>query len=105
MSPPHPTGVVALPNPGRKAMDENLAFRRAYGLKTPEWAFWEPLLLMVDEVYRGTADTLLASAQSKFKQRMAEMKRRLQAAMTYPEVLHASRVAHLKRNLNTMRKQ
>ena len=27
------------------------AFRHAYKLHTPKWVFWEPLLLLIDEVW------------------------------------------------------
>ena len=35
------------------------AFRHSYGLPL-EWRFWEPLVLMIDEVYRSRADGTLA---------------------------------------------
>jgi hypothetical protein len=45
------------------------AFRHSYGL-TLEWRFWEPLVLMIDEVYRSRADGTLAAMRSAQQEKL-----------------------------------
>lgn len=46
------------------------AFRHAYKLHAPDWVYWEPLLLLIDEVYRAQHGQMLASAQAASKDKL-----------------------------------
>ncbi|KAG2488478.1 hypothetical protein HYH03_012983 [Edaphochlamys debaryana] len=79
------------------------AFRHSYGLPL-EWRFWEPLVLMIDEVYRSRADGSLAAMRTAQRDKLQTVKRQLRSALGYPTALANGKVAYLQRQLASARK-
>ncbi|GFR40344.1 hypothetical protein Agub_g888, partial [Astrephomene gubernaculifera] len=80
-----------------------LAFRRSYSLPLP-WRHWEPLLLLVDELYRGRAEGSRAAARAAQREKVKAYKRQLCTSLPYPSALAAAKLAHLQRQLGAARK-
>eukprot|EP00198_Chlamydomonas_reinhardtii_P008254 XP_001697591.1 predicted protein [Chlamydomonas reinhardtii] len=88
---------------GGSHMLEDPAFRHSYGLSL-EWRFWEPLVLMIDEVYRSRADGTLAAMRAAQRDKLKTMKRQLRSALGYPSALANGKISHLQRQLTNARK-
>ncbi|GLI70099.1 hypothetical protein VaNZ11_014878 [Volvox africanus] len=79
------------------------AFRHSYGLSL-EWRFWEPLVLMIDEVYRNRADSTLAAMKAAQQEKLKAIKRQVRAALGYPSAVANGKINHLQRQLKSARK-
>ncbi|KAG2438324.1 hypothetical protein HYH02_011021 [Chlamydomonas schloesseri] len=79
------------------------AFRHSYGLSL-EWRFWEPLVLMIDEVYRSRADGTLAAMRAAQREKLKTVKRQMRSALGYPSALANGKIGHLQRQLTNARK-
>ncbi|KXZ45114.1 hypothetical protein GPECTOR_58g563 [Gonium pectorale] len=79
------------------------AFRHSYGLQL-EWRFWEPLVLMIDEVYRSRADGTLFAMRTAQREKLKTIKRQLRSALGYPSAMANGKISHLQRQLSTARK-
>ncbi|KAF5840393.1 hypothetical protein DUNSADRAFT_16941 [Dunaliella salina] len=73
------------------------AFRHAYKLHYPDWVAWEPLLLLIDEVYRAYQKRLPVPFKPRVPANMAPQ-------LQLPHVVQSSRIAGLKRQLENMRR-
>lgn len=73
------------------------AFRHAYKLHFPDWVAWEPLLLLIDEVYRAYQKRLPVPIKPRVPANMAPQ-------LQLPHVVQSSRIAGLKRQLESMRR-
>ncbi|EFJ41076.1 hypothetical protein VOLCADRAFT_119797 [Volvox carteri f. nagariensis] len=79
------------------------AFRHSYGLNL-EWRFWEPLVLLIDEVYRNRAGVTLAAMRAAQREKLKAIKRQVRAALGYPSAVANGKINHLQRQLNSARK-
>ncbi|MEW5302223.1 MAG: hypothetical protein WDW36_005026 [Sanguina aurantia] len=68
------------------------AFRHSYSLTDPAWTAWEPLLLMVDEVYRSRTASVVHSVKAAAKEKNKTLRRQLASSASYPSVMATQRV-------------
>eukprot|EP00201_Polytomella_parva_P023101 CAMPEP_0175038996 /NCGR_PEP_ID=MMETSP0052_2-20121109/254_1 /TAXON_ID=51329 ORGANISM="Polytomella parva, Strain SAG 63-3" /NCGR_SAMPLE_ID=MMETSP0052_2 /ASSEMBLY_ACC=CAM_ASM_000194 /LENGTH=228 /DNA_ID=CAMNT_0016300631 /DNA_START=27 /DNA_END=713 /DNA_ORIENTATION=+ len=79
------------------------AFRHSYKVKL-EWPYWEPLVLMIDEIYRTRESRAIAALKQAHKERVKNVRRQIKATMPYPTIIANERISHLRQQLATSQK-